>query len=190
MTTLVPWTDQWTDPWEDPFADLPVETFTGRWRDPFSTDVYKPYGLPRTHLHRRRRRRRIRTVQRVFSRKGTDVRTREDDKEWEITMQLPGFLPSDITVNSTDKEIIVHGVHKERPDYEGEEGYVSREIRRRFVPPKTINPGELSSTFSSDGELRIHAPKAIPGEPRQRRIQIMPAPIGSRFEGENEEEWP
>ncbi|KAK2717540.1 hypothetical protein QYM36_006355 [Artemia franciscana] len=167
MTTLAPWTDQWTDPWEDPFADLPVETFTGRWRDPFSTDVYKPYGL-----------------------RGTDVRTREDDKEWEITMQLPGFLPSDITVNSTDKEIIVHGVHKERPDYEGEEGYVSREIRRRFVPPKTINPGELSSTFSSDGELRIHAPKAIPGEPRQRRIQIMPAPIGSRFEGENEEEWP
>lgn len=86
------------------------------------------------------------------------------------------FQPNEITVKTTDKNIIVHGTvvlmfcnvihltddcfragkHEERTD---NHGYVSREFRRRVAIPKGVNPEMVTSTLTPDGHLTIMAPK-------------------------------
>ncbi|KAK2717544.1 alpha-crystallin A chain-like [Artemia franciscana] len=184
--TVEPWGNRWTEPWDYSLADPWTDRWVDPWTDPYSEDLYyKPYGVPRRRRHHHARRR-IRTIPGVFQKAGKDVMTKEDDKDWIVRVDLPGFRASEITVRSTEKEIIVHAVHKERPEFEGDEGYVSREIRRRLSLPKTIDPMEISSTFTPDGELTIRAPKTTPGAPRRRTVRVMPVPAQPRSALEEE----
>ena len=90
---------------------------------------------------------------------------------------MGNFKPDEVTVKTTDKNIIVHGTspsfffaiccyqtftdfyagkHEERTD---EHGFVSREFRRRVAIPKGVNPESVTSTLTPDGQLTIMAPK-------------------------------
>ena len=71
------------------------------------------------------------------------------------------FRPNEVTVRTTDKNVIVHGKHEERTD---KHGFVSREFRRRISLPKGVNPEQVTSTLSPEGTLTVMAPKmAIEG---------------------------
>merc|ERR1712071_153196 len=81
---------------------------------------------------------------------------KDDEKSFQVMVDVSQFRPNEVTVKATDKNIVVHGRHEERTD---QHGYVSREFRRRVAIPKGVNPESVTSTLSPEGVLTVMAPK-------------------------------
>ncbi|XP_046651977.1 heat shock protein beta-6-like [Daphnia pulicaria] len=98
---------------------------------------------------------------------------KEDDKSFQVMVDVSHFHPSEITVKTTDKHIIVHARHEERND---QHGFVSREFRRRVTIPEGVNHESVTSTISPEGILTILAPKMMLEGSNERVIPITMAP--------------
>uniref|UniRef100_A0A336LY47 CSON004436 protein n=1 Tax=Culicoides sonorensis TaxID=179676 RepID=A0A336LY47_CULSO len=92
------------------------------------------------------------------------------DDKFEVILDVAQFEPSDITVKTTDKFIIVEGKHEEKQD---EHGFVSRQFTRKYLLPAGYNPDDVYSSLSSDGVLTVTAPKkALPPPNQERAVPI------------------
>ena len=49
---------------------------------------------------------------------------KDDENSFQVMVDVSQFRPNEVTVKTTDKNIVVHGRHEERTD---QHGYVSRE---------------------------------------------------------------
>ncbi|XP_057380257.1 alpha-crystallin A chain-like [Daphnia carinata] len=176
---LTPFTglDTMLDPFEssDPFDVFePFESF-----EPLQTyePLYEPYRYTRYRHHvRRSRRRTVRTTVRRMDRElGKLVSAiKEDDKSFQVMVDVTDFEPNEITVKTTDKDIIVHAKHDERKDPNGS---ISREFRRRITIPSGVKQESITSTMSPEGLLTIMAPKTTSEGSNERVIPITMAPV-------------
>ncbi|XP_057380102.1 alpha-crystallin A chain-like [Daphnia carinata] len=156
--SLMPYSDFHT--MMDPFE--PYDTF-----DPYSQlQTFDPYAFG-SNIMPRSMRRAMRRMDHELGKLLSSVK--EDDKSFQITVDVSHFDPSEITVKTTDNNIIVHGKHEERKD---RYSTVSREFRRRVTIPRGVNPEQVTSTMSPDGVLTIMAPKMMVEGSNERVIPI------------------
>jgi len=93
----------------------------------------------------------------------------KDDK-YEVILDVAQFEPSEITVKTTEKFIIVEGKHEEKQD---EHGFVSRQFTRKYPLPPGHDANDVASSLSSDGVLTVSAPKkTLPPANAEREVKI------------------
>ncbi|XP_073836039.1 heat shock protein 27-like [Musca autumnalis] len=158
--------DEWDRLLDDDFGFgiNPVDIFRPRLaqlhaRRPF----YSPYLLGgRRHNHHRQHRERNELT--------SVMPTVGSDGGFQVCMDVSQFKPSELTVKTVDRTVVVEGKHEERED---DHGMIQRHFIRKYTLPKDFDPKDVQSTISSDGVLTVKAPpppnKAIKNE---RIIQI------------------
>uniref|UniRef100_A0A5S6Q039 SHSP domain-containing protein n=1 Tax=Trichuris muris TaxID=70415 RepID=A0A5S6Q039_TRIMR len=92
-----------------------------------------------------------------------------DDKKFQISLDVKHFKPEELELTTRDNQLVVHGKHEEQKD---EHGFVKREFTRAYWLPQGINPESFKSNLSSEGVLTIEAPKLAPVEPGEYKIPI------------------
>lgn len=99
----------------------------------------------------------------------------ESDKEYTVTVQVPGFKEGEINVELADGVLTVSGEHKAEEN-EGGKNLVRREWEHaqfsrsiRFAHP--IKEAGIEAKMA-DGLLTIHAPKVEPIKPKIKKIEV------------------
>ncbi|XP_046459986.1 heat shock protein beta-1-like [Daphnia pulex] len=140
-----------------------MDTILEPWADPFSAGGFNI--VPRSM------RRSMRHMDRELGKLLSSVK--EDDKSFQVMVDVSHFQPNEISVKTTDTDIIVNAKHEERKD---QFGSVTREFRRRVTIPKGVNHESVTSTMSPEGILTIMAPKMMLKGSNERVIPITMAP--------------
>ena len=91
---------------------------------------------------------------RLFERGGNDYELYEQDDEFVLTVELPGFDPADITVTWDDGVLYVAGEH------EDEFSNTRRTYHRRFRFPKTVDDDAIEAEYRN-GILTVQLPIAV-----------------------------
>jgi len=103
------------------------------------------------------------------------VDVRETNDEIQVTVELPGLKPEDVTVTVENGVLSLSGEKKQELQEGKEEGnYYLYERRygrfeRSFTLPRTVNADQIKARFE-DGVLTVRLPKAENAKPR--RVQI------------------
>lgn len=101
----------------------------------------------------------------------------EDDKEYEIHVQAPGFKEEEVNVEvSEDNVLTISGAHKEETKEESKKALVRREWEHaefsrsiRFAQP--IATDKVDAKLSH-GKLVVIAPKIQPAKPKTTKVTI------------------
>ncbi|XP_075703378.1 alpha-crystallin A chain isoform X2 [Rhinoderma darwinii] len=83
---------------------------------------------------------------------------RSDRERFVINLDVKHFSPEDLTVKIMDDSVEIHGKHSERQD---DHGYISREFRRRYRLPASLEQSSVSCSLSADGILTFSGPKHL-----------------------------
>lgn len=95
---------------------------------------------------------------------------KDENSNFEILLDVQQFAPHQITVKMVDDYIVVEGKHEEKLD---DHGLVSRQFKRRYPLPHDHLSDDVESSLSSDGILRILAPKKrVEPEKSERIVRI------------------
>jgi HSP20 family protein len=103
------------------------------------------------------------------------VETSEDDKQFEISVELPGVDEKDVSVSVDDGVLTIKGEKKsereeKKKDYHlTERSYGS--FQRSFQLPENANQDKISADFEN-GVLKIALPKAAGAKAGERKISI------------------
>ncbi|XP_058835621.1 protein lethal(2)essential for life-like [Topomyia yanbarensis] len=81
-----------------------------------------------------------------------------DGDRYQINLDVQHFAPDEISVKTVNDTVVIEGNHEERQD---EHGYVSRRFVRKYVLPSGHSPGDVVSSVSRDGMLKVMAPKRV-----------------------------
>ena len=101
----------------------------------------------------------------------------ETDSEIIIKAELPGILEKDVSLDATAHSLTLSGQRREYSEIEDKKaGYIRRErsfgkFSRYFALPAKVDPDKAEAKFK-DGVLEVKLPKAEPGKPRGKRIDI------------------
>jgi HSP20 family protein len=106
------------------------------------------------------------------------VEMTEREKDYRITVELPGMREEDITVELMDGELAISGEKREAEERK-DKGFMLSERRygafeRRVALPSDIDADEISAEFSK-GVLEITLPKDERAIGRARRIDVKKA---------------
>ena len=97
------------------------------------------------------------------------ITDRDGTRKLKLTFDVRQFKPEEISVKTTDQQLVVHAKHKEDSDT----SKVYREYNRQFLLPSSINPETLKSILSPEGVLSIEAPvNPALDAPRERLVPI------------------
>ena len=100
----------------------------------------------------------------------------EDENSYTIEATLPGAKPDELQVNATDNSITIHATVK-REDRDPKTGaYVRRErfegeMTRSVTLSAPIDPSKVTAAYEN-GVLKLTAPKADVGKPKQVQVQV------------------
>ncbi|XP_028276993.1 alpha-crystallin A chain isoform X2 [Parambassis ranga] len=81
---------------------------------------------------------------------------RSDRDKFTIYLDVKHFSPEDLSVKVLDDCVEIQGKHGERQD---DHGYISREFRRRYRLPSSVDQSAITCTLSGDGLLTLTGPK-------------------------------
>lgn len=96
----------------------------------------------------------------------------ENDKEFALSVALPGFAATEIVVTATPRELIVQArteaTRKEQAPQENIRWteFRSNDVQRRIELDREVDPAKCTATFR-DGMLRVTAPKVAEVQPRK-----------------------
>lgn len=92
-----------------------------------------------------------------------------DKEKFQIKLDLQHFAPEEITVKTMDGNCIqVEAKHEK----EQEEGFISRQLIRKFVLPKDHDLKDVESSLSSDGILTVTAPRKLDADAQETIVKI------------------
>jgi len=104
----------------------------------------------------------------------TDLAETED--RFEVTVELPGMKPEDVTVEYKDGALCIHGERKEETEEKGKTFHrVERqygEFRRVLPLPTAIDETAVQAEFK-DGVLKVLAPKTAAAKPRHIEVKTV-----------------
>jgi len=104
-----------------------------------------------------------------------DVDISEDEKQIEITVEVPGVDPKDISVELEDDVITIRGEKKQEEERKGRQYYQMERIygafQRSFQLPFKVEESKVEATFSN-GILRIVLPKSEEAMEKVKKIHI------------------
>ena len=103
------------------------------------------------------------------------VDIREDEKEYVISVSVPGVDKNNISVQVSDHTMSISGERKEESE-EKTKGYLRREqaygsFYRSFQLPENVNSDQIRAN-SKNGLLEIYLPKAEEQKSKAKRINI------------------
>lgn len=99
----------------------------------------------------------------------------ETDKEFAVTMELPGMKAKDVNIEFNDNMLTIRGEksaereEKERKFHLWERSYGS--FQRSFEFPTSVNPDAINAEFR-DGVLHVHVAKRTEAAPSAKKIAI------------------
>jgi HSP20 family protein len=102
---------------------------------------------------------------RLFERSSNDYELYEEDDEFVLSVELPGFDPSELTVTWDDGMLNVAGEHED--DQRG----TRRTYHRRFRFPKSIDEEHIDAEYQN-GILTVRLPVAIDAAVTGTEIEI------------------
>ncbi len=97
----------------------------------------------------------------------------EDENEYMIRVDLPGFGKNDIKVNYQEGRISISG-ERHREEKEEKKDFIRREryegsFYRTFLLPDAVREDEIEATFK-DGVLKVNIPKAETVKPKSIKV--------------------
>ena len=108
------------------------------------------------------------------SQMGCELDVKEDDKQYTIVVDLPGFKQENLDIEVTD-ENMVH-IHAKRESEEAKEGekYIVKErsaaeFTRAFRLPNDVKHTEVNASFQN-GVLQLEIPKAEKLVPQRSKV--------------------
>lgn len=100
---------------------------------------------------------------------------RETDREFVVTVELPGVDKKDIKVDLSDDVLTIEGEKREEKDRESGNYHVIERswgsFRRSVRLPAEVDRDAVSATFK-DGVLEVKLPKTEKEQKRTRKIEV------------------
>lgn len=105
----------------------------------------------------------------------------EDDKNYMVSVDVPGIRPEDMKIEVEDNTLRVTGGRKLKKD-----GAVSESKFDYRLSMGDVDLEKISANLDN-GVLQLMAPKKQPEKPQARTIQITQGPAPMKLEGEKKE---
>lgn len=98
----------------------------------------------------------------------------EDSTQFNLTLAVAGFAPSDIDVSVRDNQLIIAGEIKQKETTDSKETFVHRGIAERSFK-KTFDLGEyveVQNVSYKNGMLHVHLALVLPESKKPKKFQI------------------
>lgn len=102
------------------------------------------------------------------------VNVAETEKEYQVTVELPGLKPEEVKVEMINGELQISGERKVEKEEKGKAWHrVERrygEFRRTLALPAVVNEAKIEAKFA-DGVLNVILPKTEEAKPRHIAVK-------------------
>jgi HSP20 family protein len=105
------------------------------------------------------------------------VDVRETEDEVQVSVELPGLRPDDVSVTVENGVLAISGEKRQEMQEGKEDGnyhLIERRygrFERQFTLPRAINADQVRARFEH-GVLTVHLPKAAEAKPRKVKVDI------------------
>ncbi|KAM4030974.1 heat shock protein 30C-like [Anomaloglossus baeobatrachus] len=109
--------------------------------------------------------------------KNTSTTGKEGKEIFELTLDIRGFSPEELTEKTEGRRLIVSGKNDTKKEM-GNGGYFHeyKEWKREAELPQDVNPEDVVCSLSKDGQLRFLAPRLVLPAGEKRLIPITQVP--------------
>ncbi|XP_066442456.1 heat shock protein 30C-like [Eleutherodactylus coqui] len=108
----------------------------------------------------------------VDSDRNTSTTDKEGKDNFDLTLEVKGFTPEELTVKTEGRRLIVSEKHDKKSSENGGYFHEYREWRREAELPQDVNPEDILCSLSKDGQLRLQAPRLVLPAAEERPISI------------------
>ena len=101
----------------------------------------------------------------------TDIK--ENDKEYELTIELPGYKKEDVNAELKDGYLIISATNEKKDEEKDEKGYIRKEryfgsCSRSFFVGKNLKEEDIKAKFDN-GVLTLNVPKEVEKLPEEKK---------------------
>ena len=101
----------------------------------------------------------------------TDIK--ETDKEYELTIELPGYKKENVNAELKDGYLIVNATNEKNEEEKDEKGYIRKEryfgsCSRSFFVGKNLKEEDIKAKFDN-GVLTLNVPKDVERLPEEKK---------------------
>ena len=101
----------------------------------------------------------------------TDIK--ENDKEYELTIELPGYKKENVNAELKDGYLIVNATNEKNEEEKDEKGYIRKEryygsCQRSFFVGKNLKEEDIKAKFDN-GVLTLNVPKEAERLPEEKK---------------------
>ena len=101
----------------------------------------------------------------------TDIK--ENDKEYELTIELPGYKKENVNAELKDGYLIVNATNEKNEEEKDEKGYIRKEryfgtCSRSFFVGKNLKEEDIKAKFDN-GVLTLNVPKEVDRLPEEKK---------------------
>ncbi len=99
----------------------------------------------------------------------------ESDKEYELSVELPGMSEKDVEVTIKDNMVTLKGEKKSERETREKDYHIAERtygsVRRTFSMPSDVDPDKVKASFSQ-GVLTVHLPKTKEARAKPKKVEI------------------
>lgn len=101
----------------------------------------------------------------------TDIK--ENDKEYELTIELPGYKKENVNAELKDGYLIINATNEKNEEEKDEKGYIRKEryygsCQRSFFVGKNLKEEDIKAKFDN-GVLTLNVPKEAERLPEEKK---------------------
>lgn len=101
----------------------------------------------------------------------TDIK--ENDKEYELTIELPGYKKENVNAELKDGYLIINATNEKNEEEKDEKGYIRKEryygsCQRSFFVGKNLKEEDIKAKFDN-GVLTLTVPKEVERLPEEKK---------------------
>ena len=101
----------------------------------------------------------------------TDIK--ENDKEYELTIELPGYKKENVNAELKDGYLIINATNEKNEEEKDEKGYIRKEryygsCQRSFFVGKNLKEEDIKAKFDN-GVLTLTVPKEVDRLPEEKK---------------------
>ena len=101
----------------------------------------------------------------------TDIK--ENDKEYELTIELPGYKKENVNAELKDGYLIINATNEKNEEEKDEKGYIRKEryygsCQRSFFVGKNLKEEDIKAKYDN-GVLTLTVPKEVDRLPEEKK---------------------